>query len=261
MDANPFDEKDPKTESADKNAPIALPFDEGDQQGQGVTVAKSDRVLWYTIGGITLSACIVMILITFSLYNSVRSQVSEVFAPPSTPRPAITPNLTATQGAWVKPSQSPTFGSAEEALQTNEADSVDYLYQRAIDIPFQPDINQPGDVYVYEVLLNESESLLWSYGWCTTTKQILNENFAQMKIEFFVNGVPVSKEYIGVYDFARSEDSGGGACRSHITLITDWPPGDHQLEIRVTFLIPTDDGWNVYPAGTHIFKYFVNVKD
>lgn len=258
MDLNPFEEK-PSNESADKNAPIALPFEESNQQGQGVTVAKGDRVLWYTIGGIAISACIVMILLAFTFYNSMRSQVDGIFAPQSTPRPAVTPNLTATQRAWVRPSQSPTLGSAREALAANEAESMDNLRRRALEIPSQPEINQPGDVYVYEIPLNRSEPLLWSYGWCATTEQILDENFAQMKIEFIVNGVPASKEHIGVHDYQRSEDSGGGACRSNITLITDWPPGQHQLEVRVTFLLPTDDGWNVYPAGMHMFKYFINV--
>lgn len=264
MDVNPFDEKDVNPEPADKNAPIALPFDEPNQQPQGVTPAKGDRVLWYTIGGITVSACIVMILIAFSLYNSLRSQVREVFEPPSTPhpiftpRPAVTPNLTATQRAWVPPGEMPTFGSDKETKKAAEERSIYPLEAYADEQPFIPDIIQPGDLFIYSISIASNETALWEYGWCTTTTEILEQNFDQMKVEFVLNGKVVPNTLVAV---TESQVQEGRYCRWLTTLITDWPRGDHQLEIRATFLLPTDDGWNVYPAGTHTFKYFVHVDN
>jgi len=75
-------------------------------------------------------------------------------------------------------------------------------------------------------------------------------------VEFLMNGVGVSADHIAINESQRSD---GGYCRSLTALVTSWPRGEHQLEIRVTFTQPTDDGWNLYPAGTHTFKYFVNV--
>lgn len=266
MDSNPYDEK-PSNEPVDMNAPIALPFEDGNQASQALTGARDGHVSsWYTIGGITLVACFVLFLIGFSAYQSARSQRREVSTPPTlypnfTPRPAATPNLTATQIAWVKPSESPILANAEEADRANEENSVDTLMQRSIIIPDQPEINQPGDVYIFEIRLSQSEPLRWTYGWCATTNKILEENFAQMKLEFVMNGAPISDDYIATNTWQRDSDSGGGSCRSYIALITNWPSGTHQLEVRVTFLLPTNDGWNLYPAGTHIFKYFVFVED
>ncbi len=263
MDPNPFDEKESKAESTDRNAPIALPSDEPGQQGQGVTVAKSDRVLWYTIGGIAISACVVMILLVFTFYKSAQTQVNEVFAPVTpfptyTPRPAITPNLTATQRAWIPPRESPTFGTSEQAKQAAEEHKIYPLMAFAAEQPAMPDINQPGDIYIYQVDLSSDTKALWDYGWCARTQQLLEQNFAQMKVEFVMNRKAVTETLVAVTENQPQDDR---YCRWLTTLIEYWPPGQHQLEVRVTFLIPTDDGWNVYPAGTHTFKYFVNVKD
>ena len=51
----------------------------------------------------------------------------------------------------------------------------------------------------------------------------------------------------------------GSYCREYVGLVDTWPDGQHQLETRVTFTQDIHDGWNLYPAGTHTFKYFVYV--
>ena len=264
-DDKPFEMTSQEPTDIGDNTPILIPT-ETHQQARPPSVPGIDQALWYTIGGITLIACFALFLVAFSAYQSARSQKHEVPTLPTprptfTPRPTATPNLTATQIAWVKPSGSPILAKAEEAYRANEEKSVDTLMQRSIIIPEQPEINQPGDVYIFHIRLNQSEPLRWTYGWCSTTEQILEENFAQMKLEFMVNSAPISDDYIATNIWQRDADSGGGSCRSHIALIADWPSGTHQLEVRVTFLLPTNDGWNLYPAGMHIFRYFVSVED
>ena len=178
--------------------------------------------------------------------------------PSSTPAPTRTPvpNLTATQQAWVKPAQSPSLGSAEEAKSavdagTNTLESFAYVY------PDTPEINQPGDVYIYEIQLTESTPLVWSYGWCTTTQEILVENFSHIDLDFTVNGTTASSGSFVVNEYERSD---GGRCREHAALIVDWPVGTHQLETRITFTQALNDGWDIYPAGTHTYKYIVTIQ-
>jgi hypothetical protein len=79
-----------------------------------------------------------------------------------------------------------------------------------------------------------------------------------MQIVFNLNSEPVPQRYIAVTESQRSTD--GGYCRTYSVLITIWPDGQHQLETRVTFMQPTHDGWNLYPTGMHMFKYFVTVE-
>ncbi len=185
-------------ETLDKNAPIIVPAAE-EGSAQTGAAKKGDRALWFTIGGITLTACLVVFLLAFQLFKSIAADMSTIdFQPRSTPRPAITPNLTATQRAWVKPIEYPTLGSAEEVTQALKSKDVPYLQRYALNYPDMPEINQPGDVYPYEVHLSKSVQVLWYYGWCTTTPEILEENFAQMKIEYFVNGTPVTKDHIAI---------------------------------------------------------------
>ena len=254
MDSNSH-EKTPSNEPVDNNAPVFLPPDEGNQQEPGFTVAKSDRTLWLTIGGITVTACCVVFLVLYTFMRAFTQQIYS-FQPP-TMAPTVLPNLTATQRAWVRPSKAPTLGTAEEARDAVEADVLSYVESFSYNRPYMPEVNQPGDIYVHDVALIKNEKLLWDYGWCATTPEIREENFGKMKIVFNVNGEPIPQRYFAITESQRSD---GGHCRTYTVLFTNWTEGQHQLEIRVTFTQPTHDGWNLYPAGLHTFLYFVTVN-
>ena len=222
---------------------------------------KTDRALWFTIGGITIAACCVVFVLVFNFLRS--DPFANLFAgydyETPTPFPTVSArDLTATQRAWIPPSAQPTFASVSEAKKAAEERVIWPLEYFAERYPDQPDINQPGDVYLYNIFLGADQSALWDYGWCTTTQEILEQNFAQMKVEFIVNGNALNNDALAVREYDRGNDA--GRCRDLTALITYWPSGTHHLDVNVTFLTPTDDGWNVYPAGTHTFRYYVNVK-
>jgi hypothetical protein len=256
MFENPFDEKDRDSNRVGDNTPIAIPDSQEYPQVQPEAGTKSDRTLWFTIGGITLTACCVAFLVVYTFLQS--NPFQNVFTNQyPTLAPTVLPNLTATQRAWVRPSKSPTLGTAEEAKEAVEADVLSHVESFSNNHPFQPEINQPGDIYIYNVKITTNEKLLWDYGWCTTTPEILDENFGKMRIVFNLNSEPVPQRYFAITEHQRED---GGYCRTYTALITNWPKGQHQLESRVTFTQPTHDGWNLYPAGMHMFKYFVTVE-
>jgi len=178
--------------------------------------------------------------------------------PTLTPAPSRTPlpNLTATQQAWVKPSQSPSLGTVEEASSALDS-GVDYLEAVSLVFPDMPDITQPGDLYIFEIQLTESEPLVWSYGWCTTTLEILDENFQHIQLAFTMNEMPIPLSNFAITESQRED---GSPCREYAALVNTWPQGQHQLETHVTFTQDIDDGWNVYPAGAHTFKYIVTIQ-
>lgn len=155
--------------------------------------------------------------------------------------------------ASIKPASPPSLGSAEEASEAIDI-GVFYLKEFSSEIPDLPDINQPGDVYIYDVQLFDSMPLVWAYGWCTTTQEILEENFAHIQLEFMVNGTPVPSDNFAVMDYQRTD---GSPCREYAVLVKEWAPGQHQLESHVTFKQAIHDGWDLYPGGTHIYKYIV----
>jgi hypothetical protein len=229
------------------------------------TDTKKRTLILSMIGVIVLGVWALFTLAFFWFQPDQNNLFAKYFpSPTSTRRPAITPaptrtpipNLTATQAAWIRPDQSPTLGTAAEVQQALSSGLL-FIENFAMTIPDTPEINQPGDVYLYDIQLFEPEPVLWAYGWCTTTQAILEENFTHTQIEFIVNEKPVAPDHIFIQDTTRDD---GSVCREHNAIINEWTNGQHHLEVRVTFTAPTDDGWNIYPAGTHTFKYIVTVN-
>jgi len=151
----------------------------------------------------------------------------------------------------------PQVGTSEQAKEAFNKDTT-YLSRLATVRPNFSEITQPGDIYTYKIYMDESRETLWSYSWCTTTQKILDENFDHIQTQFVIGETIVPTDRLVSHDYTRSNDN--GACREYYTLITDWPRGQHHLEIRVTFTQDLDDGWDVYPAGTHIYEYIVTVR-
>ena len=115
--------------------------------------------------------------------------------------------------------------------------------------------SQAGETYTYTIFLDESQDLIWAYGWCATTKEILKDNWENITVDSSVNGyeVPLSK-------FAATEYGGEGLeCRLYYALVTDWPEGTHTLLNEVTFDMELYDGTDTFPAGTHYYEYVVTV--
>lgn len=226
---------------------------------------SSHRSSTYAMFGIVAVGLCALLFLAYQWLQPVGySLIAQYFPSPTpsrqptgTPAPTRTPlpNLTATQQAWVKPAQLPSLGSAEEAREAVDI-GVFYLEAFSTVFPDLPEINQPGDVYLYEIQLFDTMPLVWSYAWCTTTQEILEENFTHIQLEFIVNETPVPPDQFAVIDYQRSDDA---PCREYAVLVKEWTPGQHQLESRVTFTQSIHDGWDLYPGGTHIYKYIVTV--
>jgi len=234
-------------------------IEEGDRKNRNLTMVM--------MGVVVLGACALFFLAFLWFRPAQFPLLADIFASPTptarptrTPAPDLTPrpDLTATQQAWVKPSESPSLASAEEA-NTTFASGAAYLETFASVKPELPEINQPGDMYLYDIQLPGSGQfpVAWSYGWCASQKQILEDNFKSIQLEFVVNESPVPLDHFVVLD---QENQDGSACREYAGLVTSWPEGQHHLETHITFTQDVHDGWNLFPAGTHIVKYIVTVE-
>jgi hypothetical protein len=98
--------------------------------------------------------------------------------------------------------------------------------------------------------------LIWAYYWCTTTTEILEQNFSQIDVTFTLNGEEVPLEQFAVTDL----ESSGNQCRIIYTALSDWKPGEHHLTTSVTFKSKINDGMGDYPAGDYVSEYFVYVN-
>jgi hypothetical protein len=185
--------------------------------------------------------------------------------PTALPRPTSAPEAQPTAPPSTQPSSSEgelrfesglTLGSpaqAETALQAG-ANTLESL---ASERYAEDELSQAGRTYTYTTTLARSLDLIWLNGWCTTTPELLQENYEHITLEFLVGDTPVDLEQFALIE-GLSES--GLYCRAYYTVVTNWPSGETLLTSRVTFDAPINDGLADYPAGTHEYVYDVTVR-
>jgi C-terminal processing protease CtpA/Prc len=157
-------------------------------------------------------------------------------------------------GAGMTPSGSPTFTgdtSVKKAINSN----TKTLEELARENYGTDELTKPG-TFNYTIALNESQPVLWVWGWCAASKQTLEENYKQIALSFNLDG-----KGIPLKDFFAFDNEGNGQfCRFYIGELSDWPAGEHRLSTTVTFAKPINDGFADYPAGTQVFNYGVYLQ-
>lgn len=156
-------------------------------------------------------------------------------------------------GAGISPSASPRIASKSEAESALSA-GAGFIEEKAREQYSAEEVSVPG-VFTYTVPLAKSETLIWAYYWCTTTTEILEQNFKQIDVTFTLNGEEIPLDQFVVTDLP----SGGNQCRIIYTALSDWKPGEHHLTTAVTFKTPINDGMGDYPAGDYISEFSVFV--
>jgi C-terminal processing protease CtpA/Prc len=160
-------------------------------------------------------------------------------------------------GAGVEPSGPPSL-STESDVVTLLTDGTPFLEDLARESYGDEISRSPGETFVYTVALNQSREVIWGYFWCAADEATLDQNFQRITLAFTLNGEEVSQE-----ENFTSEDLPVevGVCRVIWTLVSDIPPGEHNLQTSITFTAPIDDGIEEEPfaPGTTIYEYQVFV--
>ncbi len=159
-----------------------------------------------------------------------------------------------TPSATLQPASSaPRIDSPDEAKSALTANAP-FLEDKAREKYQASDFAQPGTV-TYTVSLKPSDQVIWAYSWCTSTTDILNANFKNIKLKFVLDGKDVT-------DQMQSFDTqaNGQQCRAVYAVLSDWPAGRHHLVTTATFSAKINDGSSDYPAGDYIQDYTVNVQ-
>jgi C-terminal processing protease CtpA/Prc len=157
-------------------------------------------------------------------------------------------------GAGVTPSGPPEFagGAGAQKAINQGARQLEELAREQYGLD---ELALPG-TFSYTIPLGESEPLLWAWGWCAASQEILNSNFKEIKLGFTLDGKEIPFE-----DFAKLDyENGGQFCRAFIGALDNWPAGEHHLNTLVAFENPINDGSADYPAGTQVLDYSVYIK-
>jgi len=146
----------------------------------------------------------------------------------------------------------PRIGSPLES-EAALAEGVPWLLELAEEE--YEDGSQAGETYEYTVALDPGQDALWVYGWCTATPEQLEQNWEHINLVFTMNDVEVPLSSLARLDI----DTEVEPCRLYYAVVTDWPAGEHVLVTEVTFETELDDGEEIFPAGTHYYRYNVTV--
>ncbi len=102
--------------------------------------------------------------------------------------------------------------------------------------------------------------MVWGFGWCSTSQEILEQNLSQILIKFSMNGKIVPADAIAVVNQTGQDANGKDVwCRSAALVPDRWPSGEHHLETEITFKSKINDGMVDYPAGSIRNEYTVFV--
>ena len=120
-------------------------------------------------------------------------------------------------------------------------------------------LQQMNHTFPYTVQLTGEQPVLWWWGWCATTQDILNQNLQHITVAFSMNGLPVPLDQFYAYDSQVTDAQGNTLpCHSWATVASGWPPAV-ALQTVVTFDAKINDGMNDYPAGNQTFVYAVTL--
>jgi hypothetical protein len=121
---------------------------------------------------------------------------------------------------------------------------------------YTEDLFKPG-TRTFTVKISEDKPIYFSYGWCTTTAEILKQNLDHIKVKLYFNGDELGKDVVHPLSITRSD---GLVCEDLGVLMSEWPDGQYILKSVATFDQRINDGIADYAAGDYVFEYNVTVK-
>lgn len=146
--------------------------------------------------------------------------------------------------------------------------------QRPTSVPTSPsgivvepiNLEDRGDIPTIRSLADErlnidismNQDVVVTWGWCTTTQEILEQNWEHITISFAFDEKPIPSSRFRISDF---QDDRELYCRSYSGIVRSWPEGQHVFE----FLMITDetinDGLSDYPQGEiGRWTFYLNVS-
>jgi hypothetical protein len=150
----------------------------------------------------------------------------------------------------------PTMETDPDALlETLQAGEWTYLQALAEEQYTEEDFARPGTL-TFTVTITDDQPTYFNYGWCTTTQEILEQNFQHIQVTLLFNDEPLDEDVVHNLSFTRPD---GFVCLDFGVMMSDWVNGEYQLKAIVTFDEMINDGAADFDAGDYIYEYNVTV--
>jgi len=143
---------------------------------------------------------------------------------------------------------------ADKLLETLKGGEWIYLQQLAKEQYTEEDYARPNTL-TYTIQITDDQPTYFNYGWCTTTEEILEQNFEHIKIGLYFNGEPLGSDVVHPITYELNDM----VCLDFVALLSDWPNGEYQLTAVATFDEKINDGVADFEAGEYIYQYNVTV--
>ena len=191
-------------------------------------------------------------LLTSCLLPGMIPLEGQATQPPDTAQPAEPAGTVAADGS------SPTMETSPDVLlEKLKAGDFVYLQQLAEEKYTQADFDKPGTLTFTVNDIPGDKPTYFDYGWCTTTEEILNQNFEHIRVGLYFNDQQLGREVVHPIQFTRPD---GFICLDFGVLMSDWPPGEYTLRSEATFDQKINDGAADFEAGDYVHEYHVTVK-
>jgi hypothetical protein len=111
---------------------------------------------------------------------------------------------------------------------------------------------------MFTVNITEETPTYFNYGWCTSTQEILVQNFEHIRVQLKFEGKVLGTDVVHPFTFTRPD---GFVCLDFGVLMSAWPPGEYELEAIATFDEKINDGAADFEAGDYVYKYNVTMPE
>jgi hypothetical protein len=148
--------------------------------------------------------------------------------------------------------------NSETLIETLQGQDWVYLQSLAQEEYTSDELDRktPGTL-TFTIKITDDTPTYFNYGWCTTTQEILEQNFEHIMVKLYFNEEQLGNDVVHPVSFTRPD---GLVCVDFGVMMSEWPNGTYTLEAVSTFTETINDGIADYEAGDYIFVYNVTVE-
>jgi serine/threonine protein kinase len=170
--------------------------------------------------------------------------------------PMVLPTATASQ----TPEPELGFTVVEPQAALKMAPDLKMFSELAVEKYSNASWNKINVLLTFTVNSKPAVPILWRWGWCATTDEILKQNMTRIDVVFSADGYVILKNQLASDTYKSTDPTyKGWKCQDYLTVLRDWKPGTYKLKETIKFSSSINDGKDTFEAGSMFREYIVNI--